>query len=270
MYLDEIAATIRAAVPPDKLPQGSSDELFLGYAVLARAKGEDVAHEDVHDVWAAWMATQDRNHPALIEYERLPPENQQQDAVYVRAIRWAAAGLNREASRRSFDEILFPLGLPREPPERRQTLDLYKVMVQSSEGLVARRQGVNTFFLTMNGALVTAIGLILQYSGANSIGALGIAVLSFAGVILCGAWHSLITSFGQLNTGKFKVINAIEKYMRAAIYAAEWEALGRGENPKIYRSFTSREIWVPTSLLALHYLTLAGALAIYLGWLNLK
>jgi hypothetical protein len=62
-----------------------------------------------------------------------------------------------------------------------------------------------------------------------------VAVLAVAGVILCAAWRSLITSFGQLNRGKFQVINTIELYLKAAIYAAEWEALGRGENPKIYR-----------------------------------
>src|SRR5262249_39332002 len=149
-------------------------------------------------------------------------------------------------------EVLFPFGAPRADADAQQVLDLYKVIVQSSEGLVARRQGVNTFFLTMNGALVTAIGVIVQNSGANTVAALGVAVLALAGGILCGAWHSLVVSFGQLNRGKFQVINAIERHLRAAIYSAEWEALGRGENPKVYRTFTSREIWVPDALLVLH------------------
>jgi len=51
------------------------------------------------------------------------------------------------------------------------------------------------------------------------------------------------------------VINTIEGYLKAAIYAAEWEALGRGEDPKVYRPFTSREIWVPNAFLALYVLT---------------
>ena len=97
---------------------------------------------------------------------------------------------------------------------------------------------------------------------------LGIAVLAFAGVILCIAWRSLIISFGQLNRGKFQVINTIERYLKAAIYAAEWEALGRGEDAKIYRSFTSREIWVPEALLVLHVVTAATAVAVAAGWLS--
>jgi hypothetical protein len=83
--------------------------------------------------------------------------------------------------------------------------------------------------------------------------------LAIAGAILCAAWRSLITSFGQLNRGKFQVINTIERPLKAAIYAAEWEALGRGEDPKVYRSFTSREIWVPNALLALYMVTAIAA-----------
>src|ERR1019366_4870040 len=137
------------------------------------------------------------------------------------------------------------------------------------EGLVSRRQSVNTFFLTMNGALLTASGIIVQSSGGNRLSGLGVAVLAVAGAILCAAWRSLITSFGQLNRGKFQVINTIERYLKAAIYAAEWEALGRGENPKIYRSFTSREIWVPTALLVLHLLTAVAAVLVAVGFITL-
>jgi hypothetical protein len=121
----------------------------------------------------------------------------------------------------------------------------------------------------MNGALLTASGLIVQSSGSRTLGAIGVAVLTVAGVLLCGAWRSLIVSFGQLNTGKFKVINEMEKELPAAIYAAEWEALGRGKDPKIYRSFTSREIWVPTALLILHAAAFLVATLVATGCLNL-
>jgi hypothetical protein len=75
-------------------------------------------------------------------------------------------------------------------------------------------------------------------------------------------------SFGQLNRGKFQVINTLERYLKTAIYAAEWEALGRGEDPKVYRSFTSREIWVPNALLALHILAALAALLVVFGYLT--
>jgi hypothetical protein len=70
--------------------------------------------------------------------------------------------------------------------------------------------------------------------------------------------------------GKFQVINYIERYLKASIYAAEWEALGRGEDPTIYRSFTSREIWVPNALLVLHIVTIGVALAVAVGMIKAR
>ena len=60
----------------------------------------------------------------------------------------------------------------------------------------------------------------------------------------------------------------LEDLGMACIFAAEWEALGRGEDPKKYRSFTSREIWVPYSFLVLHALTASVALIVAIGWIT--
>jgi hypothetical protein len=271
MYLDQIAAVIRSHIPDNRMPEGKADELLRLYAILLRAKGSTVTQSDVHDAWSAWMSERAGNHVSLVAYEDLPKEVQVEDRAFTNAIRQAAEELGQQGpSRSSFGEILFPSGPPKSEAEAGQALDLYKIMVQSSESLVARRQAVNTFFLTMNGALLTAIGIIVQSSRDNRMGGLGVGVLAVAGAILCAAWRSLINSFGQLNHGKFQVINTIERYLKAAIYAAEWEALGRGEDPKIYRSFTSREMWVPNALLALHVVTALVAFPAALGWLSLK
>jgi hypothetical protein len=256
MYLDDLAAKIREHIPDERMPDGDANELLRIYAVLLRAKGADVTRSDIHDAWSAWMAKRDGEHASLVPYENLPEDVREEDRVFATAVRRAADQFGQKgASRPLFAEVLFPSGPPEGEADIRQALDLYKIMVASSEGLVTRRQGVNTFFLTMNGALLTASGIIVQSAGDYRLGGLGVAVLAVAGVILCAAWRSLITSFGQLNRGKFQVINTIERYLKAAIYAAEWEALGRGEDPKVYRSFTSREIWVPTALLVLYGLT---------------
>ena len=253
------------------MPDGDADDLLRIYAVLLRAKGSDVTRSDIHDAWSAWMAKRDGEHASLVAYEDLPKDVREEDQVFAEAIRRASDGSGQpKASRSQFDEVLFPSGPPKCEAEIQQALDLYKIMVVSSEGLVNRRQGVNTFFLTMNGALLTASGIIAQSSGwATRLGGLGVAVLAVAGVILCLAWRSLIISFGQLNRGKFQVINTIERHLKAAIYAAEWEALGRGEDPKVYRSFTSREIWVPTALLVLYLLTAVGAILVATGVISL-
>jgi hypothetical protein len=270
MYLDEHAASIRARIPSGRLPDNGVPELMRLYAVLLRVKGSNVTESDIHDAWSAWMVGHDPHHAAIIPYEELPKDVQEEDRVFMLAVQSAALDLRDHPARPPFSTILFPSGPPTRPEEIAHTFELYKMMVASSEGLVSRRQGVNTFFLTINGALLTASGLIVQGSGDNRLGGLGIAVVAGAGALLCGAWRSLIGSFGQLNRGKFQVINTLERYFPAAIYAAEWEALGEGKDPKIYRSFTSREIWVPTALLALHVVTAIIALFASSRLLELK
>jgi hypothetical protein len=263
VYLDEAASTIRGFVPADRLPAENSDDLFRIYAVLLRAKGDAVTQSDIHDAWSLWAASRTPDHPAIVPNVELTEETRLQDEPFVEAVRKAAQKLGIvETTSDSFSEILFPLGAPKSADERLRVSELYRVMVDSSEKLVGRRQAVNTFFLTINGAVLTAAGVIVQRSDGIVLGGAAIAVLAIAGAILCGAWRSLILSFGQLNRGKFKVINSLEQHLAAAVYAAEWEALGRGSDPEIYRSFTSREIWVPNSLLTLHVVTAFGALVL--------
>lgn len=270
MYLDDAVGAIREQIPKERLPEGDADDLLMMYAVLLRAKGSSVTQSDVHDAWSAWMAGRDGAHASLIPYSDLPEDVQEQDRVFTAAIRDAAVHLGLTApSNASFSETLFPAGPPKEEEANKQAFELYKMMVQSSEGLVNRRQAVNTFFLTINGALLTASGLIVQSSGDQQLGGWGVCVLATAGALLCLAWRSLITSFGQLNSGKFRVINTMERHFAASIYAAEWEALGRGQNPQVYRSFTSREIWVPNALLALHLLATVAAISVAVGLLSL-
>jgi len=166
----------------------------------------------------------------------------------------------------NYGEKLLPNGPPKEPEAHAEFFNLYKIMVASSEALVGRRQAVNTFFLTMNGLLLTAIGLFIRGGshGHGRLEAAGILVIAVAGAALCFAWRSLIISFGQLNTGKFKIINEMERSLAASIFAAEWEALERGENHKVYRSFTSREIFVPVAFGLLYLVTviLSGLVAV--------
>lgn len=162
--------------------------------------------------------------------------------ILVRVVRRGVMGNDRVT------RALFPNGEPGTKEEWAAFLDLYKIMVASSESLVARRQRTNTFFVAINGALVTGISLFLKGSGDVRPRALAIAVLLLVGIVLSVAWRSLILSFGQLNTGKFGIINRMESRLPAAIFEAEWEALERGTNPKVYRTFTSREIWIPVAL----------------------
>lgn len=92
-YLDQLADLIRSCLPPEAKPPQGSDALFRIYAVLLKAKGEQVTDEDVHDAWSAWMQSVDSSHEALLPFRDLPPRTRRFDAPYAEAIRRAARQL---------------------------------------------------------------------------------------------------------------------------------------------------------------------------------
>jgi hypothetical protein len=77
-------------------------------------------------------------------------------------------------------------------------------------------------------------------------------LVSIAGIILCYTCYRLIKSYKYLNSGKFKVIHIIEKQLPLAPFDAEWEALEKGKNPKLYKPFTKVEVVVSWVFLILH------------------
>lgn len=133
---------------------------------------------------------------------------------------------------------------------RDHCLEIYKVYVQMADNISARRQSANSFFLTVNTAV---IGIVVYVGGASGKWNW---VVSLAGIALCYAWYRLIRSYKDINSGKFKVVQEIEKELPLSPYDAEWEALGRGDDPKLYLPFTHVEVWVPRIFGALHCIAL--------------
>jgi hypothetical protein len=88
-YLRQLSEAIRAEVPARVVPEGA-DDLFLIYAVLARAKGETVMLEDVHDAWTAWMEIGGQHHESMVPFEQLPDPVRAEDRPFVAAIRTVA------------------------------------------------------------------------------------------------------------------------------------------------------------------------------------
>jgi hypothetical protein len=84
-YLRELAEAIRGQVPSRLIPEGA-DDLFLIYAVLARAKGNRVTAEDVHDAWTAWMEIHRHQHESMVPFEQLPWGVRDEDRPFVEAI----------------------------------------------------------------------------------------------------------------------------------------------------------------------------------------
>ena len=160
--------------------------------------------------------------------------------------------------------LLFPGGPPADGNQPGQSLiDQYRLLVESSERVVARRQTANTFFLSINSALLIVAGVLFREGEVLSIagGTVG-AGLSVMGLLICFVWWRMVTSFRQLNTAKFRIIHLLEEYLPAAVFNAEWVALGEGANPALYRPFTQLETWIPIGLMGLYGLAVVSGVVL--------
>lgn len=142
---------------------------------------------------------------------------------------------------------------------RQHLFDQYKLAVEMADRVSARRMQANTFFLAVNTGLLTVFASLAKDKIISGFtGALPIIAL----LVLCFVWWRIVGSYRQLNNGKYAVIHDIESLLPAALYAAEWKALGEGKDPKRYLPLTHVENWVPR-LFGLLYLLLL--LAVLLG-----
>ncbi|MDR7172217.1 hypothetical protein J2W56_005978 [Nocardia kruczakiae] len=89
-YLERDADLIKQCLPEGTDAPEGSDDLFLMYAVLLRAKGADTQASDVHDAWSAWMIGIDPAHESIRPFADLDAETRGEDSAFLVAIRAAA------------------------------------------------------------------------------------------------------------------------------------------------------------------------------------
>lgn len=140
-------------------------------------------------------------------------------------------------------------------------LEQYKLCVEMADRVSNRRGLTNTFFLTLNTAVVTVIGGFWNDRPETSKWFLALPLIVILGQ--CLAWFWLVRSYRQLNTAKFLVIGMLEERLPASPYwRAEWKALGEGKDRSKYWPLSHLEQWVPT-LFAVTYVV--GFLAVMLN-----
>ena len=121
----------------------------------------------------------------------------------------------------------------------------YKIFVEMADRISTRRNLANTFFLTLHTML---IGIAtFSYEKGPRVADRWLNIFPLIAVLaLCYVWWRLMKSYRQLNTAKFKVIGEYERQLPSSPYwGAEWEALGAGKDPKLYKQLTDVENWVP-------------------------
>ena len=142
----------------------------------------------------------------------------------------------------------FPKNHPYAANEKLQAhlVEQYKLYVEMADRVSGRRLTANTYFLSVNTALLGFVAYIAK----DSVSFLW--VLGAAGMALCWLWYRIIRSYRDLNTTKFSIVHKIETRLPLSPYAAEWIAAGHGRDPKKYNPLTHIETGVPVVFLGLH------------------
>lgn len=134
-------------------------------------------------------------------------------------------------------------------------LEQYKTYLEMADRISSRRLTANSFFLTINTALV-ALTTYIEGTGSGTCSPQTYWVISVSGMVLCYMWYRLLRSYRDLNTAKFNVVHEIESCLPLKPYDAEWLAVGEGKDSKKYLPFTHIEVGVPWVFLVLHFMVL--------------
>jgi hypothetical protein len=127
-----------------------------------------------------------------------------------------------------------------------QIMEQYKIYVELMDRTSQRRMAANTFYISANATLLTVAMLFKDSFGQY------IFLMSFVGIVLAAFWLFSIRSYEQLNTGKFRVINEIEKHLPLNLFAYEWDALAHGKKFRVYWPLSHIERVVPLVFMALY------------------
>ncbi len=152
------------------------------------------------------------------------------------------------------------------PPENRsqrkgELVEQYKMFQKTSEDLVARRQSVNSFYISVNSALTGLLGVAFGVFD-DSVKLIVAAFMCAAGIILDISWIHILEAYGTLNAAKMKVIKLLEEQLPVMLYDAEWRIMSDKLNNKKYVSFTDSEKRIPKLFFSLYVIILVGVIVV--------
>jgi hypothetical protein len=128
----------------------------------------------------------------------------------------------------------------------------YLKYIEMADKISERRILTNSFFITLNTGLISALGIFDLFNKSTPLPT--IIIVCLATCLLCVYWAKLIQSYSNLNTAKFNVIHEFEKYLPMRPYDYEWDCVGRGTDKKLYHPFSHIEKNIPYIFMALYIL----------------
>lgn len=150
--------------------------------------------------------------------------------------------------------------------DRALKIEQYKIMVSSTEKVTDARSKVNSLFFTITSTVLSISFIVIKNYEFKIVSIGATIILTVLALTTTFFWEKLVTSYGKLNTGKFKLVDRLEKELRTNMFEEEWKIL---TNDIKYQSNTKTETEVIKAFRIFIFVLLAIEVLYLLYKLNL-
>jgi hypothetical protein len=126
---------------------------------------------------------------------------------------------------------------------KKHLFEQYRMYVESVNYTSELKLKINTYFLTVNTALFTAIGLSLSRPNIDS--SVWHFMLPLAGILISFVWWGVTYSYKQRNIAKLKIIHCLEERLPLALYKTEWQLMNEAHNGSFKKYFFRIDLFIP-------------------------
>ena len=144
--------------------------------------------------------------------------------------------------------------------ERNDLLEIYRLHAELADRVSQRREGANRLYVSLLLAVVLFLAALFRFGAGDLPGNVVVVVVGVIGTALSVSWWLVIRSYRQLNTGKLKALQELEKRLAYPFFQREWELLGEGEDRGRYWRLTQVEAVLPWAFFVLFCAVIAAAL----------
>lgn len=142
------------------------------------------------------------------------------------------------------------------------TLEQYKLYVELSDRLSARRAQDNKFFISLTSAIIALASFSGGLKALEAFWPVIVVVFSMIGRCLNSVWRAHLDAYRQLNSAKFKVIHDLEECLSHRCFKNEWDFVKK--EGQVYKGLTNIEKRIANILDWLYYLGICiGSIAFF-------
>ena len=130
-------------------------------------------------------------------------------------------------------------------PDQIQYLEVYKLHAELADRVSQRREGANRLYVSLLAGLMVFLAAWLRFGLGDTSDRIVLVIVGLFGVFLAGSWFSVIRSYKQLNSEKFRVLHELEQHLAFQFFIREWDPQSKGKKSDRYWKLTNVESALP-------------------------